>query len=35
VDIRLGRKNDVYRLIIASDVTSRRWCKNIIRIEVK
>jgi len=35
VDTRLGRKNDVYRLIIASDVTSRRWCKNIIRIEVK
>lgn len=29
------KKKDVYRLIIVSDKTSRRWCKNIIKIEIK
>lgn len=28
-------KKDEYRLIIVSDKTSRRWCKNIIKIEIK
>ena len=30
-----SRKQDGYRLVIVTDKTSRRWCKNIIRIEVK
>ncbi len=30
-----SRKQGKYRLVIVTDKTSRRWCKNIIRIELK